>query len=138
MATALMTGPDHVFQLANPPRRRILIVDDNEDAAWILAETLSHIGHDVQCAHDGPSALRVALEHAPEIALLDIGLPVMDGYELASRLQAEPGLSGIRLIALTGYGRAGDRQRSNDAGFAAHLVKPISLDALVKAIDVVL
>jgi signal transduction histidine kinase/CheY-like chemotaxis protein len=120
------------------PRRRILIVDDNEDAAWILAESLSHIGHDVQCAHDGPSALRVALEHVPEIALLDIGLPVMDGYELASRLQAQPGISGIRLIALTGYGQAGDRQRSNDAGFAAHLVKPISLDALVKAIDVVL
>jgi signal transduction histidine kinase/CheY-like chemotaxis protein len=120
------------------PRRRILIVDDNEDAAWILAETLSHIGHDVQCAHDGPSALRVALEHAPEIALLDIGLPVMDGYELATRLQAEPRISGIRLIALTGYGQAGDRQRSNDAGFAAHLVKPISLDALVAAIDVVM
>jgi signal transduction histidine kinase len=117
--------------------RRILIVDDNEDAAWILAETLSLIGHDVRCAHDGPSALRTAVEHPPEIALLDIGLPVMDGYELAARLRADPRVAGVRLIALTGYGQPGDRQRSTDAGFAAHLVKPVSIAVLVKAIDVV-
>lgn len=120
------------------PSRRILIVDDNEDAAWILAETLSLIGHDVRCAHDGPSALRTALDHPPEIALLDIGLPVMDGYELAARLRAEPRLAGVRLIALTGYGQPGDRQRSNDAGFAAHLVKPVSINVLVEVIDVVM
>jgi CheY-like chemotaxis protein len=117
--------------------RRILIVDDNEDAAWILAETLSLIGHEVRCAHDGPSALRTAVENPPEIALLDIGLPVMDGYELAARLRAEPRVAGVRLIALTGYGQPGDRQRSTDAGFAAHLVKPVSIAVLVKAIDVV-
>jgi signal transduction histidine kinase len=122
---------------AGHPSRRILIVDDNEDAAWILAETLSLIGHDVRCAHDGPSALRTAVEHSPEIALLDIGLPVMDGYELAARLRAEPRVAGVRLIALTGYGQPGDRQRSTDAGFAAHLVKPVSIAALVAAIDVV-
>ena len=118
------------------PSRRILIVDDNEDAAWILAETLSFIGHDVRCAHDGPSALRTALEHVPEVALLDIGLPVMDGYELAARMRAEPRVCGVRLIALTGYSQPGDRQRSTDAGFAAHLVKPVSIDMLVETIDV--
>jgi len=118
------------------PSRRILIVDDNEDAAWILAETLSFIGHDVRCAHDGPSALRTALEHVPEVALLDIGLPVMDGYELAARMRAEPRVAGVRLIALTGYSQPGDRQRSTDAGFAAHLVKPVSIDMLVETIDV--
>jgi PAS domain S-box-containing protein len=120
------------------PPRRILIVDDNEDAAWILAETLSLIGHDVRCAHDGPSALRMALDHVPEVALLDIGLPVMDGYELAARLRAEPRIAAVQLIALTGYGQPGDRQRSHDAGFAAHLVKPVSIDVLVAAIDIVM
>ena len=120
------------------PSRRILIVDDNEDAAWILAETLSLIGHDVRCAHDGPSALRMALELVPDVALLDIGLPVMDGYELAARLRAEPRVASVQLIALTGYGQPGDRKRSHDAGFAAHLVKPVSIDALVAAIDVVM
>jgi len=117
------------------PPRRILIVDDNEDAAWILAETLSLIGHDVRCAHDGPSALRAAVEQVPEVALIDIGLPVMDGYELAARLRAEPRLAGIRLIALTGYSQPGDRQRSADAGFAVHLVKPVSMEVLVETID---
>jgi len=117
------------------PPRRILVVDDNEDAAWILAETLSLIGHDVRCAHDGPSALRAATEHVPEVALIDIGLPVMDGYELAARIRAEPRLSGVRLIALTGYSQPGDRRRSTDAGFAMHLVKPVSIDRLIETID---
>jgi PAS domain S-box-containing protein len=118
------------------PGRRILIVDDNADAASILAETLSHLGHDVVVAHDGPSALRVAAAQPPEIALLDIGLPEMDGYELATRIRTAPGIAGIRLIALTGYGQASDRQRSSDAGFDAHLVKPVSLATLIRAIDV--
>jgi len=117
------------------PPRRILVVDDNEDAAWILAETLSLIGHDVRCAHDGPSALRAATEHVPEVAFIDIGLPVMDGYELAARMRAEPRLAGVRLIALTGYSQPGDRQRSTEAGFATHLVKPVSIDRLIETID---
>jgi CheY-like chemotaxis protein len=117
------------------PPRRILVVDDNEDAAWILAETLSLIGHDVRCAYDGPSALRAAAEHVPEVALIDIGLPVMDGYELAARMRAEPRLAGVRLIALTGYSQPGDRRRSTDAGFAMHLVKPVSIDRLIETID---
>jgi signal transduction histidine kinase len=127
-------GGSGVRRQRHPPRR-VLLVDDNEDAAWILSETLSHIGHDVRCAHDGPSALRAALEHVPEVALIDIGLPVMDGYELAARLRAEPRLAGVRLIALTGYAQPGDRQRSSDAGFAAHLVKPVSISVLLEAID---
>jgi PAS domain S-box-containing protein len=109
---------------------RVLVVDDNDDAADLLADVLSALGHDVSKAHDGPSALAMAAQHRPSLALLDIGLPVMDGYELARRLRAMEGLGGIKLVAVTGYGQESDRRRSKDAGFDAHLVKPIDLEAL--------
>ena len=108
----------------------ILIVDDNEDAAEMLAEYVKTIGFAPRAVHDGPSALREAGEFLPRIALLDIGLPVMDGYELASRLREQPALHGIKLIAVTGYGQEADRDRSRAAGFDAHLVKPVNLDRL--------
>jgi signal transduction histidine kinase len=109
--------------------KRVMIVDDNSDAAELLAEGLAALGCEVMTAHDGPSALDRARSFRPEIALLDIGLPVMDGYELARHLRAldEPAL---RLVAVTGYGQERDRQRSRDAGFALHLVKPVDLDGL--------
>ncbi|MBA2544204.1 MAG: response regulator [Deltaproteobacteria bacterium] len=106
---------------------RILIVDDNADAADLLAAVLEMRGYDVHVAHHPMHALELAAELVPDIAFLDIGLPEIDGYELAARLRALPGLSELRLIALTGYGRDCDRARTRDAGFAHHLVKPVEL-----------
>jgi signal transduction histidine kinase len=113
---------------------RILIVDDNRDAAELLAEMLQALGHDTAVAHDGPEALRVASGFKPAIALLDIGLPVMDGYELARRLRIDPALGGLRLVAITGYGQSEDRRRSEEAGFDAHLVKPVRLDDITRVL----
>jgi CheY-like chemotaxis protein len=88
------------------------------------------MGYATEVAHDGPDALRLAAAFHPQIALLDIGLPVMDGYELAAHLREMPGLATIGLVAVTGYGQASDRQRAKEAGFQHHLVKPINLDEL--------
>ena len=110
---------------------RVLVVDDNVDAAQTLHEFLGHIGHDSAVAHDGAAALELARAFHPQVALLDIGLPVMDGYELARRLRAQHDGAPLRLIALTGYGQEDDRARSQEAGFDHHLVKPIALDALM-------
>jgi signal transduction histidine kinase/DNA-binding response OmpR family regulator len=119
--------------------QRILIVDDNQDAAELLGEALQSMGHVVTVAHDGPSALRASLSFQPEVALLDIGLPVMDGYELAQRL-LELHATGdsdrpLKLIAITGYGQDSDRERSARAGFEQHLVKPLDLNQLERAIE---
>jgi CheY-like chemotaxis protein len=105
--------------------RRVLVVDDNGDAAEMLAGFLRSAGHEVHVASDGVTALDLAVRVRPEVALLDIGLPVMDGYELARRLQEIADLEGLRLVAITGYGQQSDRARSAQAGFEAHLVKPI-------------
>lgn len=112
----------------------ILLVDDNQDAAEALRDALVALGHTVIIANDGPSALRAVRDVKPTIGLLDIGLPVMDGYELARLLLDDRHLSGIRLIAITGYGLAEDRSRSRAAGFEAHLVKPVSLKTVTDAI----
>jgi signal transduction histidine kinase/DNA-binding response OmpR family regulator len=108
--------------------RRILVVDDNEDAAELLASALEIMGYTVRVAHDGPEALKVAAEFDPDLGLLDIGLPVMDGYELARRLQDDPGLRRVPLVAVTGYGQPSDRRMSEAAGFDAHLVKPVDIE----------
>ena len=109
---------------------RVLVVDDNQDGAAMLAAVLAGRGYDTRVAHDAPTALRVAAEFSPHVAFLDIGLPVMDGYELAAHLREIPGLAGLHLIALTGYGQESDRRRARDAGFHHHLVKPVDLGAL--------
>jgi PAS domain S-box-containing protein len=109
---------------------RVLVVDDNEDAAEMLSELLGLRGCEVRVAHDGPEALRLAAAQAFELALLDIGLPVMDGYELAGRLRELPHLAEARLVAVTGYGQESDRRRALAAGFHEHLVKPVDLAAL--------
>jgi signal transduction histidine kinase len=107
--------------------RRILVVDDNLDAAELLADSLSAMGHEARVAFDGPSAMEVAQAFTPDVALLDLGLPVMDGFELAERLKADPKHGALTLIAVTGYGQDLDRQRTQSAGFQAHMVKPVDL-----------
>jgi CheY-like chemotaxis protein len=110
--------------------RRVLVVDDNADGAEMLALALEGLGHATAVAHDGPQALELARDLLPDVALLDIGLPEMDGFELARRLQSELGDRAPVMIAVTGYGQASDRARTREAGFAHHLVKPIDLDEL--------
>jgi two-component system, chemotaxis family, CheB/CheR fusion protein len=115
--------------------RRILVVEDDEDSALLLAETLGDQGFSVEVAHDGASALAKAATFKPEVAVLDVGLPDMDGYQLAKRMRLLEELPpGLRLIALTGYGGDEERRRSREAGFDVHLVKPVLPDVLAKAI----
>ncbi|HJT75642.1 MAG TPA: ATP-binding protein, partial [Gemmataceae bacterium] len=110
--------------------RRVLVVDDNVDAAESVALLLRTRGHEVRTAHDGAAALQAAEAFRPEVVLLDIGLPRMDGYEVARRLRDQVGLHEALLVALTGYGRDEDRRRAEEAGFDAHLVKPADPAAL--------
>ena len=110
--------------------RRILVVDDNVDGAKSLSILLRHFGHEVETAHDGLSALEIAKAWPPQVVLLDIGMPHMNGLEVARRLRGELGLTKAILVAMTGYGQNEDRQRSQEAGFNAHMVKPLDLDAL--------
>jgi CheY-like chemotaxis protein len=112
------------------PPRHILVVDDNKDAAESLAVLLRLVGHDVRTAHSGPAALDAAQERPPEVMLLDIDLPKMDGLEVARCLRQDLGLTNVLLVALTGYGQEDIRSRTQEAGFNAHLVKPVDLDAL--------
>jgi signal transduction histidine kinase/ActR/RegA family two-component response regulator len=114
--------------------RRVLVVDDNEDSVELLREILQWVGHEVAVAHDGPSALEVAEQFLPDVALLDIGLPVMDGYELGRRLHAMPQGARCRLIALSGYGQDRDQARSRASGFERHLVKPIDSTELLRVV----
>ncbi len=110
--------------------RRILVVDDNRDSAESLATLLRLIGNEVRTAHDGRQALEVAAEYQPDMVLLDIGLPVLNGYEVARRLRADPVYGRAVLVALTGYGSEEDRHRSQSSGFDHHMVKPVDFDAL--------
>jgi CheY-like chemotaxis protein/anti-sigma regulatory factor (Ser/Thr protein kinase) len=112
------------------PRYRFLIVDDNVDSAESLAELLTLTGHEVRTAHDGTTALIEAQSHRPEVVLLDIGLPRMNGYEVARRMREFTGLRETVLIAMTGYGQEEDRRKSQEAGFDYHLVKPVELAEL--------
>ena len=111
--------------------RRILVVDDNHDAAETLATLLRLHGHDVLVAHEGETALELAAAHDPAVLLLDIGLPGMDGYEVCRRIR-ERGNAAVRIIAMSGYGQDRDRQRSKEAGFDTHTVKPVELGELMR------
>ncbi len=111
--------------------KRILIVDDNEDAAELLRELLSYLGHRVEVAHDGFTALRVAESFHPEVALLDISMPLMSGSELAARLREHPGQArSMRLIAITGY----SAENVSIEGFDSHLLKPFDVEKLKELI----
>jgi CheY-like chemotaxis protein len=112
------------------------VVDDNLDAASSLARFLSGLhGQVVEVAPDGPAALELAESFGPEVVLLDIGLPGMDGHEVARRLRGHPDHRHALLVALTGWGQDQDRRRSREAGFDHHLVKPVDLDALVRLLS---
>jgi signal transduction histidine kinase/CheY-like chemotaxis protein len=115
--------------------RTILIVDDNEDAATLLAEGLTRLGHACTIAHDGPRALELARGARFDTVLLDIGLPAMDGYEVARHLRALPGGADLELFALTGYSHPSDKERTLAAGFDHHLVKPVNLPTVAKLLD---
>jgi CheY-like chemotaxis protein len=108
----------------------VLVVDDNVTATEALALILSHWGHAVHVCHDGREALVAAAGFRPDVVLLDIGLPGLDGYAVARLLRDQPELRDAVLIAVTGYGRDEDRRRSQGAGLDHHFVKPIDLDAL--------
>ncbi len=117
------------------PRRRILVVDDNLRNAASLEKLLTALGQEVHTSYDGRDALEMARIHHPDVILLDIGLPIMDGYEVARRCRDNPALSKIILVAMTGYGKAEDRRRSQLAGFNAHLVKPVGLEDLALLLE---
>jgi two-component system CheB/CheR fusion protein len=116
--------PDRIAADGAPARRRILVVDDNTDAAESLAALLSISGHETRMAHDGPEALQQAERFHPDIVFLDIGLPTLDGHETARLIRKQPWGKDMVLVALTGWGQHEDRRRSKDAGFNHHLVKP--------------
>ncbi len=114
--------------------KSILVVDDNRDAADSLAMLLEIGGHEVTAVYSASDALQRASELKPAIIVMDLGLPQIDGCEVARRMRGMPELAGVRLLALTGHGRDEDRQRTRDAGFDHHLVKPVDLDELERLV----
>jgi CheY-like chemotaxis protein len=120
------------------PGARVLVVDDNDDAAMLLAEVLAAKGFDTRTAADAKEALEIVKSFAPQAAILDIGLPVVDGYELAAQIRALPGGDKMYLLALTGYGQAMARDRAMAAGFDQHLVKPIDAATIRGLLDAAL
>lgn len=109
---------------------KILVLDDNVDSAITLAMLLSLSGNETRIAHEGEAALQIAASFLPDLILLDIGLPRLDGYEVARRIRAESWGNNLQLIAVTGWGRDEDRRKTAAAGFDVHLVKPVDLEAL--------
>ena len=135
-ATPEASAEDHAPKLAaGAQTRRILVIDDNVDAAESLQVLLGVFGHRVEIAHEGVTALQVVWTFKPELVFLDIGLPGMNGYEVARRIRDEIGMKSVRLIALSGYGAESDQTRSREAGFVRHLVKPVDPSALPNIIS---
>ena len=124
--------PDAAIEQPREPTLRVLVVDDNIDGCTMLASLLRLKKYGVQMAHTGPVALAIAKTWRPDVVLLDIGLPQLDGYEVARRLRADPALENVKLVATTGYGNEKDLQLAREAGFDAHLVKPIDLQDVEK------
>jgi signal transduction histidine kinase/ActR/RegA family two-component response regulator len=127
-------GPGRLSPAAGSAAHKILVVDDNRLVADITGLALSKLGHDVRVAFDGPSALSIIEDFVPDVVFLDIGLPEMDGYKLANRMRAKLPSQVSHFFAITGYGQPEDRQRSVDAGFDEHLVKPVDLGMLQRCI----
>ena len=114
------------------PPRRILIIDDNADTASTLALLLEQRGSQTRTASDGLEALEVAEQFRPDVALLDIGLPKLNGYDVCRRIREKPGGKKVLLVAVSGWGKEEDRRKSREAGFDAHLVKPAEADAIMR------
>jgi CheY-like chemotaxis protein len=117
--------------------RRVLIADDNVDAAQSLGMLLRKMGHAVQLSHDGAAALEIALREPPEIVLLDIDMPKLDGFAVATRLRADQRFDRVPIVALTGLGQDVDRMRAREAGFDQHVLKPMDFSALREALDLI-
>jgi signal transduction histidine kinase/CheY-like chemotaxis protein len=117
------------------PSRHILVVDDSVDSAEVLGKVLRILGHEVQTAYDGLAALEAAQIWAPDLIMLDIGMPRMNGFDVARRIRKDAALKDVFLVAMTGYGQDDDRRQSQEAGFDAHLVKPVMLDELRTVLD---
>lgn len=138
LLTGDATSPAANLQRSGTPQgrgRTVLVVDDNEDAARLLGELLRSWGYATLVAHDGPTALSLLSQQSIDLALLDIGLPVMDGYELAQAIHRLPGQAHTPLLALTGYGQPQDQQRSKDAGFQEHMTKPVDIPRLARTLE---
>lgn len=114
------------------PGKRVLLVDDNEDARELLAGLLELQGYQIEAACDAPGALEIAERFLPQVVVLDLGLPDVDGWELARRLRQLDGLAKVRIVALTGYGSERDRERSREAGIDVHLLKPVEISQLTR------
>jgi len=127
-------GDTRPVKLENTRRLRAVVVDDAADLRELVAELLRMKGHDVKTVEDGPSALALIRSELPDVALIDIGLPEMDGYEVARALRRELPPKKLRLIAMTGYGQASDKAHALEAGFDAHIVKPASADKIMRAL----
>jgi signal transduction histidine kinase len=133
--TAEVGAPDEVRDGAATGARRVLVVDDNVDAAAALCDVVAHFGHAVEAVHDGASAVARARESHPDVVLCDIGLPGMDGYEVARELRSDAELRGIRLVAVSGYAQPEDRARAERAGFDAHVAKPADPSTIARLLD---
>ena len=118
-----------------PRRFKILVVDDNHDSALSLAMMLSIMGHETRTSYDGESAVSHAEEFLPDVVLLDIGLPILNGYEVAQRIRESAWGASMFLIAVTGWGQEEDRQRSSEVGLNMHMVKPVEPSALEKLLS---
>ncbi|MGQ0651297.1 MAG: ATP-binding response regulator, partial [Betaproteobacteria bacterium] len=135
-AAARTSAPEPQRRRASVPRR-VLVSDDNADAAAMLEAVLGQMGHAVRVAHDGEAALRLALAEPPDVILLDLGMPKQDGYEVAARLRQDARFDAVPLIAVTGYAQEIDRSKARSAGFDEHLVKPVDPDLLCAALETV-
>lgn len=120
------------------PRQRILVVDDSRDSAESMALLLALEGHETFTAHDGPEAVARAAELAPDILLLDIGLPGLSGYEVCRQVRAQPAGEAMVIVALSGWGQAADKTKARDAGFDDHLTKPVEHEALTRTLAAII
>jgi CheY-like chemotaxis protein len=132
---ALPPSPEATAPVPKPSARRVLVVEDNADGREALVSLLRLKGHEVFEAGGGSEALRIATDQRPEVVLLDIGLPDMDGYQVARALRSELGAR-VRLVALTGYGQPADQDRAREVGFEVHLVKPVDVKRILKMLEV--
>jgi CheY-like chemotaxis protein len=133
-AARLNDQRDDAVPIQDQPRR-VLVVEDNIDSAESLAMLLGLAEHEVEVAHDGPSALDIAANFKPEVVILDVGLPGLDGFEVARRLRQQPGLQRVQIVGVSGYGHEEYRNNAHDAGFDRYLTKPVDYEVLRESIN---